>query len=303
VNLSKSGDRIYGGAGLLLDDFATEVEVAFASATVIECDDALRGAVSSVLDRAADGTTQHHFRVVVRTPSQIHSGLGTTTGALLGVAFAIAQLLGQDQTPERLVAISERGGASGVGVNAFFIGGVLADQGHQRTPGARLVPSEYLRNTHVPAVAWRCDFPNDWRVALFAGDEPTLEPAQEKAWFDAWLPLPEEECEVVAECVYSRLKEAVTLADLRLLNEAFHTLRNHGLKRLEIGRLPAMYKKTFDALSELGIPASLSSFGPIAFAIFDDARASTVEQAIVSAGFQHLGTTRGRNLPFATFER
>src|SRR6187397_3143910 len=70
------------------------------------------------------------FRVSLLTDIYEHVGLGTKTAVILGALQAAAIASGYKVSRAELQLLSGRGGASGVGIHAFFIGGLVIDAGH-----------------------------------------------------------------------------------------------------------------------------------------------------------------------------
>lgn len=293
INVSNGGDRVYGGSGVLLDTMATLVSISSGSSNLV-CAEELRPLVVGVQRRLNLLSTETQIRIDAGVP--MHSGLGLTTGALLATTLALSEFFDLRLTREEIVAVTGRGGASGVGVNAFFEGGVLADKGHQRNASTKFVPSEFAIGFNQSPIAWRHEFPADWRIVLF-GDttERPLTPEDEKELFQRWLPLDSGECDHVAKLVFSDLCSAFETAQLCRVAAIFSEIRQYGLKRLEINRLSPRYQNAFARLDDFGVAASLSSFGPTAFAIVKSENENGVVEIISSCGLSVRGVARGRN--------
>src|SRR5262245_7165104 len=63
-------------------------------------------------------------RVTIMRLLPEHCGFGVTTAAVIGTLEGLAALAGEEMSAEDLVAASRRGGASGIGINTYFSGGL-----------------------------------------------------------------------------------------------------------------------------------------------------------------------------------
>src|SRR5207245_5867146 len=93
-----------------------------------------------------------------------HVGFGTKTSLVLASLTAAAELSGIQLEPHALQLASRRGGTSGVGVNGYFCGGLVADGGHKK--GAPLLPSSAQAPSEIPPILARIAFPDEWRIGL-----------------------------------------------------------------------------------------------------------------------------------------
>jgi beta-ribofuranosylaminobenzene 5'-phosphate synthase len=144
-----ASERVFGGAGLMIENPGTRVAVHRAtewSATGPLAPRALAFA------RYMDPTG--NYRIVVDRSAPEHAGLGTGTQLGLAVARAVTLLRGRrDVSPVALAQVLGRGQRSGLGIHGFEHGGLLVDGGK----GPRTV---------VAPLVLRTDFPEDWRIVL-----------------------------------------------------------------------------------------------------------------------------------------
>src|SRR5206468_1073340 len=88
------------------------------------------------------------------------------TSLILSVLTGLNALMRLGLSQKRLQTLSGRGGASGVGVHAFFEGGIIWDAGHPAEPRSKYVPSSVPGTRAIPPLLARLRFPERWRVAL-----------------------------------------------------------------------------------------------------------------------------------------
>jgi beta-ribofuranosylaminobenzene 5'-phosphate synthase len=95
-----------------------------------------------------------NFRLsLLQSPPQ-HTGFGSMTTAVLSSLVLLNEYFKLGLSATDLQIRSNRGGASGIGVHAFFGGGVIWDGGHENA-SSLLVPSRYAQPTTVPPLLAR----------------------------------------------------------------------------------------------------------------------------------------------------
>jgi beta-ribofuranosylaminobenzene 5'-phosphate synthase len=237
------------------------------------------------------------FRVEVDTLPDQHSGLGTKTALLLSVILGTARLFNVPLSNEDMQRLSGRGGASGVGIHSFFLGGVIWDGGHPQASVRELLPSSAHVPSSVPPCMARLRFPNAWRVCLVraAGNHPSGE--IEREIFRRATPLPRQETLELLAWVTHGLIPAFADECLPALASSLRMISTLGFKARELASQREEVRALLTQFQSSGIAAGMSSLGPTVFAITDasDAdAASLVERMATSVGavFQW---TRGQN--------
>ncbi len=147
--------RRFGSLGLVIDGFATEVELSASDVDRVTADGAAEGAA---VERAAaylatmrrrSGRSEPLHLTLLRVPPA-HAGFGSGTQLALAVGRAFAQWHRLDLEAAVLAQWLGRGLRSGVGIGGFDHGGLLLDGG----PGADGTPAPVLSRIAMPA-AWR----------------------------------------------------------------------------------------------------------------------------------------------------
>jgi beta-ribofuranosylaminobenzene 5'-phosphate synthase len=103
----------------------------------------LRNFIQSRLQIA--GLTNVALTILESPPT--HVGLGSKTSVSLACIEAACLTLGRQPTPIELISMTGRGGTSGIGINTYFSGGVIADDGHRMETGAKFYPSSMRAST------------------------------------------------------------------------------------------------------------------------------------------------------------
>ncbi|SDT48839.1 beta-ribofuranosylaminobenzene 5'-phosphate synthase family protein [Bradyrhizobium canariense] len=236
-----------------------------------------------------------------RSPPQ-HVGLGTKTSLLLSLIAAINRLKDLSLSDAEIQQMSGRGGASGIGINLFFCGGVVWDGGHATTDNLIFVPSSTASATELPPLIARWSFPDHWTVGLVLPDNPTFFGEKEASFFKEKTPLPSDQVLLTMSAVYHGVIPAFATANLSLMKGALERVHSTGLKREE---LRAQTEKTIDTFRRFQslprIASGLSSLGPLIYCIFDR-RDSESREALENlarlTGSKFLGVFSGCNSGF-----
>lgn len=177
--------RRYASLGLVIDAFATRLELSPARDTTIGSDDPRQQDAVRRLARHLDtlqretGRSQP-LRLRLRSAPPPHSGFGSGTQLALALGRAFCALHRLELPTRRLAAMLGRGERSGVGIAGFDQGGLLLDGG----PGPGGTPAPVLA---------RLDFPSAWRVLLVLDERiDGLSGAAERAAMDQLAPFPRE---------------------------------------------------------------------------------------------------------------
>src|SRR5439155_438082 len=174
IDLGYATLRRYGGAGFSINSHPIKIVAHRSTRLVVNglhrLDPRGRGDVMDALVRLRR-YLGHPLNVAlsVRQMPPQHIGLGTKTALLLGILKGASLVAGRHIDRPALQRLSGRGGASGVGVNSFFIGGFIADGGQHRDILAkrrRFGPSSATTAIRVPPVLARTHVPRGWRFHL-----------------------------------------------------------------------------------------------------------------------------------------
>src|SRR4030042_4707338 len=173
--------------------------------------------VRALIERIATALDAEFAVLILSLPPQ-HSGFGSKTALLLGIAAACNALLGSPLTPDNIKQLSRRGGTSGVGLNAFFLGGLIVDLGHPQCDGLSFMPSSVSQPSGFPPVCVRVPFPEQWQIQLFLPNGRIYADRDEIIFFSQNTPILREEAFRVLAAVYHGIVPAFIEPDLCLLN-------------------------------------------------------------------------------------
>jgi beta-ribofuranosylaminobenzene 5'-phosphate synthase len=273
IDISRATERAYGGVGFGIEAPATIVWAAAASKMSFKGLEDLPSAHQQKVERLLSNIkvrypgTFTEFTLKERSP--IHSGFGSCTSLLMSIAKAHTAVHGIDALPEDIQRISGRGGTSGIGLNAFFTGGVVRDSGRPWTEIETVGPSSTATPTTLPTVLANPAFPSDWRIALLTPDGQQIAGRMERQFFTSNVPSVAETLEV-GEIVDSSIVPAFSAGDFAVFESSVTRLGQIAFKAREVSAQSGAVKRLLLELAELpAIAAGMSSFGPVVYAVWE----------------------------------
>ncbi|MDB5557345.1 MAG: hypothetical protein JWQ36_279 [Enterovirga sp.] len=285
--------RDFGSIGLALESPYTEVRLQRSEQP--EC----HGPESERVRRICRAAAEHlgigsAAAVTTRAAIPAHAGLGSGTQLALAVGAGLARLAGQPFTRDAARAL-DRGNRSGVGIAAFFDGGLIVDGGRRSGHG-------------LPPVVARLDFPAEWRVLLVLDPEMAgVHGEAERAAFARLPPFPEQDAGRICRTVLMQVLPALAEQDLPAFGDGIAEIQ----RRLGDHFAPAQggrytsprVARAVAALETLGVTGTgQSSWGPTGFAFASsDAEAADTVRWLRRPGGPAEGlrvlAVRGRNGP------
>jgi beta-ribofuranosylaminobenzene 5'-phosphate synthase len=207
------------------------------------------------------------FRVRLKATPPQHVGFGSKTTLLLSVASGADAILGLKLDRNTIQQLSGRGGASGIGIHAFFCGGVLWDAGHPTSHTQRLAPSSAAEGHAMPPLMLRLPFPEEWKVALILPNCVGASGQGEKQFFERHLPTTRASALSTMAILYHGVLPAFAMHDLNALKAALMELHNIGFKAVEVDAHAVAARSVLGALHEQKLCAGMSSMGPLIYVV------------------------------------
>jgi beta-ribofuranosylaminobenzene 5'-phosphate synthase len=300
IDLGSATRRRYGGAGIVVGSPVVEViaEPGTGIRTGFEKLDQLGHQSIAAAIARIPGLDQQKFNVHLRRVPPQHVGLGTKTTLTLSVLRALSSVAGIAADQEELQSWSGRGGASGIGVNAFFQGGFIVDGGHPRTD-VPYRPSSGVEPATVPPIICRCDFPEEWVINLILPEGINYAGGAELSFFERNTPIDSGEVLATLASVYHAVAPGITTKDFSLFREGVLEMMAGGFKRREIEGQTANVRGLLQELQRSAeVAAGMSSMGPLLFAITPDGGCVAnrqIMQICDSWNAVLFGQTNGRN--------
>jgi beta-ribofuranosylaminobenzene 5'-phosphate synthase len=304
IDLAGATSRKYGGVGFALAAFPIEVEATLSVGNELtfhqEVEKRDERDVREFLERLKT-ELDAHFSIRVHSLPPQHVGLGSKTALLLAVGAACNALRSNPLKVSELKNISGRGATSGIGVNAFFHGGVIVDLGHPKSSRVCFVPSSAQQVSMTPPIGIRLPFPQEWQVHLFLPEGRRYAGGDEVNFFQRNTPISGDEALRVLAAVYHGIVPAFLETDHILLRCVLAEVQAIGFKQREIQGQSASIRHLLERLSsEDYVAAGMSSMGPLIYTIVladKEASMARLGTAIQSDGLAtYLGCFNGRNL-------
>lgn len=266
--------RQYGGVGITIERPVTVVEALRADRLILDglegVDEEGRIDVEKAMWRLCRRLGSLRVRAsLLEMPSQ-HVGLGTKTSLVLATLKAVSTCLGVRLSTTQLQEVSGRGGASGIGIHSFFLGGLLIDGGHPPGQEDRRVfrPSGFSSRGLIPPLLSRVRMPEDWRCSLLVPEGARISGRRELNTFERLTPVPTNEILEVISVAVMGLAASAAAGDFMRFGESLRRLGRTGFKAREIQEQPGVVG---ELLSELNAceecAAGMSSMGPLVFVV------------------------------------
>jgi beta-ribofuranosylaminobenzene 5'-phosphate synthase len=274
IDVGYATSRLYGGVGVSILGPSARIVARAASHFSLQSakplDIQTRTSMQALFKRlqaiGCPGATVELQRIMPQ-----HVGLGSKTAILSATAEAVALVTGAHFSRLELQRLTGRGGTSGIGMHAYFLGGLITDSGHRRSRvSVTFVPSSARVPTALPAMTSRTLAPQRWRVHLLLPKSHRTSGAQERAFFAANAPVPALQVLKVMSNVFHGIVPAFATTDYRLLRESLASLQRLGFKKREIAAHGPVVSSLIHDVEGLGLAVGMSSMGPLTYVITDD---------------------------------
>lgn len=276
ISMHENAPRKNGGVGFAVSAPEGHVEIALSDKlTVIDERPIPLGApeMMSLLEALKFAAQELKFAqpVQVRISGEIvtHVGMGCGTALRLACIEGMARANNVELSKEALLKACGRGGTSGVGVNAYFDGGLIFDMG-QPGDGLQSVPSSNGVRP-VQALALPPVKMPDWPILLCL--PRAISPKsqdQENEFFKRTLPLSEESSFEAAYVANFQIFSSVLEDDYSGFCRGIRAMQGTEWKSAEIAEYGPPLKKLISRLAEEGADCvGMSSLGPMLYCFGD----------------------------------
>jgi beta-ribofuranosylaminobenzene 5'-phosphate synthase len=301
ADLGHATARKYGGAGVVLDWPAVEVEARSSAEpslhTLVDIDERTLSHVSESIGniRKISGI---QTALLIKRALPEHAGLGSKTALILAALRSVAAVSNVSFAAADYQRLSRRAGVSGVGLHGFFSGGFIVDAGQPQDYKCH-IPSSAENQSNPPMLAIRENFPDDWRFHLVLPDGVRYGGASVVSLFQETTPIAKDAVRQVIALIYHGLVPAVRDADFGAFAAAIVQMQQVGFKAHEISAQNAKTKLALNELSRIrGTAVGMSSVGPAIFVAESSSENRILEEVknhCQTNGDQFLGTYGARN--------
>ena len=198
IDMNGEIGRIDGGVGLTLQSPHTQIRAEKATGVDVECksEQAIIERLKTALENVCNTFGVEGVHINVEERPLPHVGLGSASQTFLGAAHAICKLYDLDKHSNELAKLVNRGGTSGIGVEATEHGGFIVDGGHPFRRGKNgkheYTPSAASTGIAPPPILARYDFP-DWDILVVVPLGEGASGLREVMLFKVVCPIPIEE--------------------------------------------------------------------------------------------------------------
>ncbi len=200
---------------------------------------------------------------------QTHVGMGSATALRLGTLEALAMVNDRTVARDALVAASRRGGTSGIGVNAYFDGGLICDLG-RASDGSDFAPSSQAGGAAAPLALASVKMA-DWPMLLCiprAIQSKTQE--EEGAFFRRTAPLPAAASFETSYVALFEIYAAAAEGDYAAFCHGVDHMQETAWKQAERAEYGSALGSISTQLRESGARCvGMSSLGPMLFCLAD----------------------------------
>ncbi|WP_172450470.1 beta-ribofuranosylaminobenzene 5'-phosphate synthase family protein [Candidatus Chloroploca asiatica] len=303
IDLAGATARKYGGAGFAISGPYTEIimDSSIPSSIIgLEKLD-LKGQddVISVVERLNHLPLSKNTQITISKVAPQHIGLGGKTSLLLCLLTALHIHNGIKIQRTSIQKLSNRGGTSGVGINTFFLGGLITDCGQEINISSDFTPSSFASPTSIPPVVSRVRIPRQWRFHLILPQGERISGRRELDFFHENTPIPKDEALQMLALVYHGIVPAFATANTDLLKSSLDKAHDIGFKGKELHGQSIHARDLYFALRELpGCAIGLSSMGPLLYATVNSHN-SLIAKKITDISYEFnasiIGVCQGRN--------
>lgn len=211
------------------------------------------------------------LEVAVLKSAEPHIGFGSRTSLMLACVEAAAVLEEIAYSPHDVQVLSGRGGASGIGINSYFIGVLIGDAGRASRGIDSFLPSSAAAAGYdLPEVIYHLAWPREWPVAVLTLRGVTGSSGMnEVEFFARETPMGRSDSAMSALVLHFELPGCVLNRDFNGLRECLIWLRSAGFKAREVAAQSASAHLMASLDSYPDVAVAMSSFGPSVVVIMD----------------------------------
>ncbi len=286
-DLTGSSERMFGSVGLAIDAPCTQLEITKNKSLLIESKSGQN--VDKIVENLVKSLKiQNNFSLKVQQAIPEHAGLGSGTQMALAIGMGLNALFGLSFDVNHIALEAKRGARSGIGIAAFLQGGFLVDTGKM--------------NDTLPEIAFRQDFPSNWRVLLVQDSAHVgVHGATEAAAFTKLKPAQHHLRDLVLQHILPALQQSnllafgALMADLQAYNgDYFAPIQGGRFASQDVAEVLRWLQQNGAAC------VGQSSWGPTGFAVLENQQQAELlktKAQLAFAGKSNIGfqCCRGKN--------
>lgn len=278
VSMQEGGSRINGGIGFAVK--APSLKIIADKADSMSVHDEREQGLSNESEKRLLSILEaamKRYEITGRASISIignataHHGFGTGTAIRMACLEALLNLNNTEISPDELVALSGRGGTSGIGVYSYFDGGLVVDLGRKNNGTPHVPSSQADGDIAKPLLLQQCTMP-EWDVGIcIPAHIKALSEEKEKTFFKKTCPISEVEAHKALYYAVAGVYSSVQENDKSAFEHSIREIQTCAWKRAEreehgeplLGLERELYKAGANAVG-------MSSLGPSLFLLADD---------------------------------
>jgi beta-ribofuranosylaminobenzene 5'-phosphate synthase len=281
IGMNQEGYRINGGVGFAVK--SPSLRLRFSQSGEFALEDMRRFPflekeilrIKKIIDQEKRKIgARHNIRIEIKGEMPTHFGFGSSSATRLACLEALYLLNNCRPKREQLVFSSGRGGTSGIGINAYFEGGLIIDLG-RRSKEFFFRPSQLSENRKsLPLMMQRIEMP-EWEVGIcIPNNIPHKSEKEEAGFFRKTCPIPSSSVYKILYNVIYGLYSAVRENDKKTFCLALQSIQQCAWKLAERKQYGEKLLRIEQQLYKCGAEAvGMSSLGPSLFFFSKDVKA------------------------------
>lgn len=280
IGMNNDGYRLNGGVGFSIA--TPTLDISFEPSDSIEVIDKRdQGFAQNELDRLkkhlCNAIMNDKFDIAFRciihdSMLQSHVGFGSNTMVYLACVEALFILNGYSYTDNDVVALSGRGGTSGIGINTYFKGGFIFDVGISNLGQRALAPSSVFMDKvgDKPLLLKSITLP-EWQIGICIPPIRHKTEEEEKSFFQKNCPINKDSVEkILYEAVYG-ITSSLMEDNFNVFCQSIDAIQQTKWKLLE----RVLYGKKLQTAESIirnagAICVGMSSLGPLLYFFGND---------------------------------
>ena len=284
IGMNKDGYRLNGGIGFSIS--SPILDISFETSNTIDVIDKRKyGFTGDELNRLKShinqvAKNQDVKKVVIGVINegiiQSHVGFGSNTMIYLACVEALFILNQRDYSDKNVIALSGRGGTSGIGINTYFKGGYVFDTGIKNHEQRTLAPSSTFISSgcQQPLLIKSIELPL-WDLGICIPQIVPKTEEEEKRFFQTNCPIEKSDVEkILYEVVYG-VTSSLLENDFKAFCESINAIQQTKWKSLERNLYGETIIEAEKTIRKNGARCvGMSSLGPMLYFFGDDIEGS-----------------------------
>lgn len=284
IDMNGHNRRVCGGLGFCVEDPKIEIEVKYSTHDILskEC----YSEIAELLTRfRRTHSINKKFEIKLKGDIMRHKGLGSTTIYKLCVLAAIYRLEGKKLTKRGANAYGI-GHTSGIGINAFFHGGLVVDAGYILSKSFAKQLSGEGGGRSAPLI-FRRKIPRRWSIFLaIPKNRTSINGAKEAEFYDSITPISNTSVHAIAYEILMGVLPSVLEQDFANFRQSLHRIIARGTKPFETELHAKVCEKLLCRLKSEYQFAAITSLGPTIYVITDsDVNVSKLQNEFTGFSF------------------